>query len=173
MDFVNIKGGQFLMGADDQTGFAPDLEGPSRLITVADFAISDTTVTNQDFADFFRATGYLTDAERYGRSYVFYLLLPADQRDHFPSPGGSTWWLEVPQASWRMPEGPGSSIAKRMDHPVTHVSRNDALAYCQWANLDLPTEAQWEYAGRGGKEGLTFPWGDDKEPNGQHMANLW
>lgn len=172
-DMVYIEGGTFLMGTDSGEGFEDDKEGPATKVTVEDFYIDPYTVTNEDFLKFFLDTGYVTDAERYGSSNVFHLLLSDDIKEQLNPFSGTSWWYEVPSASWRKPEGEGSSINDRMDHPVVHVSRNDALAYCRWAGKRLPTEAEWEYAARGGLAEKRFPWGDELHEGGTHHANIW
>ncbi|TCD46775.1 formylglycine-generating enzyme family protein [Streptococcus sp. X16XC17] len=169
---ILIKGGRFLMGTNDHLGFQDDLEGPTTEVHVADFYMDKTTVTNRDFLTFFQDTGYVTDAERFGFSYVFHLLL-SDEQKKARLAAGSTWWYEVADASWRMPEGPGSSIAECMDHPVVHVSYHDAYHYAKWAGKRLPLESEWEYACRGGKEGLIFPWGNELTQDNQFHANTW
>ena len=170
---VLIKGDNFLMGTDKNIGFPEDLEGPVTDITVGDFYMDQTTVTNQDFLSFFLDTGYITDAERYGSSHVFHLLIDKEERVNHPKVPGADWWLEVEGACWRKPEGEHSSIEGRMAHPVVHVSRNDALAYCKWAGKRLPTEAEWEFAARGGLSQRTYPWGDELQPEGKLLANIW
>ena len=172
-DMVYIKGGTFLMGTDTDEGLEDDLEGPIIEVSVADFCISPYPVTNQEFLAFFLDTGYITDAERYGSPHVFHLLINEDELKNYPAVSGAEWWLEVVDANWRKPEGKNSSIADRMDHPVVHVSRNDAEAYCKWAGNRLPTEAEWEYAARGGLSQLRFPWGDELRAEGKYHANIW
>lgn len=169
---VALPGGTFLMGADDALSYPADGEGPVTLETVKPFLIDRCTVTNQDFAAFVDATGHVTDAERFGRSFVFAGLLP----DDFPPTRGvadAPWWREVEGACWRTPEGPASSIASREDHPVVHVSWRDAAAYAVWAGKRLPTEVEWEYAARGGLQGNRYPWGDDLVPEDGHRMNVW
>jgi formylglycine-generating enzyme len=168
---IVLAGGTFLMGTEGE-GFPADGEGPVREVTLRPFAIDAYAVTNERFATFVQATGYKTEAERYGWSFVFAGLLP----DNFPptrAVAQTPWWRQVYRTSWRQPEGPGSTIAARMNHPVVHVSWNDAQAYCTWAAARLPTEAEWEYAARGGLVQQRFPWGDDLTPNGTHMCNIW
>lgn len=169
-----LPGGAFTMGTSGREGFAADGEGPARRVTLDPFAISSYAVTNAEFAGFVRATGYTTEAERCNFSYVFHLQLDAEARARIPRvPVDTPWWLPVPRAYWAQPEGPGSDVLARRDHPVVHVSWNDALAFCAWAEVRLPTEAEWEFAARGGLEGALYPWGDDLTPNGSHRCNIW
>ncbi len=146
-------------GADEVVG---DGEGPTRPVTLGAFWIAATTVTNADFAAFVRSTGHVSDAERFGRSFVFYLQVPNEARAQATHVvAGLPWWLAVEHASWQRPEGPGSHVRERMNRPVVHVSWHDAIAYCDWAGARLPSEAEWERAARGGLEGQRFAWGDD------------
>jgi formylglycine-generating enzyme len=169
---VSIDGGTFLMGSEDRFAYPDDGEGPVREVTVSALQVDSCAVSNARFAEFVEETGFLTDAERFGWSFVFAGLLP----DDFPPTHGvaaAPWWRQVEGSNWRKPEGPQSNVDGRMDHPVVHVSWNDAQAYCEWAGKRLPSEAEWEYAARGGLEGSVFPWGDELEPGGEHRMNVW
>jgi sulfatase modifying factor 1 len=160
------------MGREAHGGYPDDGEGPVHQVRLSPFAIDAHAVTNDRFAAFVEATEHETDAERYGWSFVFGGLLP----DDFPDTravASAPWWRQAEGASWRHPEGPQSELAGRADHPVVHVSWNDAVAFCQWSGTRLPTEAEWEYAARGGLAGQTFPWGAELEPGGEHRMNVF
>jgi formylglycine-generating enzyme len=178
-DMVWIPGGEFVMGSND---FYPE-EAPARRIAVDGFWMDDHQVTVAEFRRFVKATGHVTVAERapdpaefpdadpdllVPGSLVFHMTAgPVDLRD------ARNWWSYVPGASWRHPGGPEGTLNGRDRHPVTHVALEDAEAYARWAGKELPTEAEWEFAARGGLEGAVFVWGDEFAPKGRMMANTW
>ncbi len=174
-DWIALPGGTFRMGTDDADGYAEDGEGPAREVRIGAFEIAATTVTNAQFRDFVRATQHVTEAEQIGHSHVFYLQVELAVRQAVRQlPRGLPWWLPIEFACWQRPEGPGSSIEGRLDHPVVHVSWHDAQAYCSWAGCRLPTEAEWEYAARGKLRAARFPWGDSADSTDLlARCNVW
>ncbi len=171
---VALPAGSFAMGDAFGEGYAKDGEGPVHAVALSGFSIDATTVTNAEFARFVEATGYRTESEAYGYSAVFHLLAQAPDKDILGSAEGAGWWLTVRGASWAHPHGAESSWRQIPQHPVVQVSWNDAQAYCAWAGRLLPTEAQWEYAARGGLESKRYPWGDELlGPEGEHRCNIW
>ena len=168
---VRLDGGSFWMGSDSPDTFPNDGEGPERRVTISPLYFSCCPVTNEQFAKFVKSTKYVTEAERFGSSFVFRSHL---QNPDLPPAVGTPWWVQVAGATWDHPEGPSSSsMPSRRGFPVVHVSWNDARAYCEWAGVRLPTEAEWEYAARGGLVRKTYPWGDELSPGGLHMCNVW
>ena len=169
-----LSGGALSMGDSHGDGRLADGEGPVHTVTVDPFMIDVTSVTNAQFAAFVDDTGYQTESEEYGFSAVFYLAFAGDDGDVLGRVPQAPWWLSVRGAHWRCPRGSFSSVAGIDDHPVVHVSWNDAQAYCQWAGRRLPTEAEWEYASRGGLDGARFPWGDELlDDFREWQCNIW
>jgi formylglycine-generating enzyme required for sulfatase activity len=169
---VAIPAGHYRLGDESEWAYPGDGEGPVHLVELSSFLIGRYAVNNEQFSTFVDETGWRTDAERFEWSFVFAGLLP----DEFPltrGVEGAPWWRQVMGADWRHPEGPHSNSSDRPDHPVVHVSWNDAMAYCTWSGTRLPTEAEWEVAARGGVEGQPFPWGDVLEPEGAHRMNVF
>ena len=176
---VWIPGGTFRMGSNDH--YAE--EAPAHWVTVDGFWIDPAPVTNHEFKAFANATGYVTTAQIvpnpkdypgalpsmiYAGSLVF---TPPSRVKNLSE--WSQWWTFVKGANWRRPYGPKSNIKELDDHPVVHVSYHDALVYARWAGKELPTEAEWEFAARGGLGGAEFAWGDELTPGGRHLANIW
>lgn len=161
------------MGDHFDEGYVTDGELPLHEVRLRAFHLDECAVTNAQFATFCKDTGYVTDAEQLGVSPVFHLAVTAAEADVLHALDTTPWWLSVRGADWRHPGGPRSSITDLQNHPVVHVSWNDANAYCEWADARLPTEAEWEYAARGGLVGSRFPWGDDLTPRGRWGLNVW
>jgi formylglycine-generating enzyme len=178
-DMVRIPGGTFLMGSNDHY---PE-ERPAHRVSVDGFWIDRWPVTPALFQQFVAATGYVTFAEKPPNPADYpdakkELLKPGSlvfvkPHDPVKPQNFHDWWRYVPGADWRHPRGPNSTIKGRDTHPVVHVTFVDALAYAMWAGKDLPSEAEWEFAARGGLDGAAYAWGREMTPNGRHFANTW
>jgi formylglycine-generating enzyme required for sulfatase activity len=178
-NMVWVPGGSFLMGSDLHY---PE-ESPAHRVTVSGFWIDSYPVTNFDFTRFVEATGYITLAERPANAADYpgakpELLVPSSVVFRKPAMrvdlrNPYEWWTYVAGANWQHPAGPDSSIEGLEKHPVVHVAFEDVQAFCKWAGKELPTEAEWEFASRGGLEGAQYAWGDEIEPYGKFMANTW
>ena len=158
---VALAGGRFTLGSDDALAYPEDGEG-TREVELSAFRIDACAVVNDRFAEFVAATSYVTEAERFGWSFVFGGLLP----DDFPPTrgvAGAPWWRQVDGADWRHPAGPQSDLVGRADHPVVHTSWNDAAAFCAWAGGRLPSGDEWEAAARGA-DARPYPWGETFDP---------
>ena len=170
---VEVPAGAYQMGDRHGDNNPGDGELPVHTVELSGYQIDATMVTNDDFARFAEATGYRTESEVYGFSAVFHLAV-SDPSAVLGAAPDTPWWVGVRGADWRHPAGPGSSLDGLGDHPVVHISHGDALAYCRWAGRRLPTEAEWEYASRGGLDGARFPWGDELlGPDGDWRCNIW
>jgi formylglycine-generating enzyme required for sulfatase activity len=172
METVLIPGGTALVGTK-APAIRDDGEDPPRHVTVKPFRIGVTTVTNAEFAAFVAATGYVTEAERFGWSFVFHTDVPEAVGDTLGI-DGLEWWRRVEGATWRAPNGPGTEAAAPPDHPVTQVSWNDATAFARWVGGRLPTEAEWEHAARGGLGDVAYPWGSTAPSDTEnYLCNIW
>ena len=169
--FAHVPGGSFVVGTD-RPWIPADGEGPSRTVQLAPFRIAHCAVAVETFARFVDATGFVTDAERAGWSFVFAGEV-SDEVKVVGQAAGAPWWLGVKGANWRRPDGRHDALEASPDHPVVHVSWNDADAYCRWAGVRLPSEGEWEVAASAGESGRTYPWGEDFTPGGVHQCNVW
>jgi sulfatase modifying factor 1 len=167
---IKLDGGPFLMGTEDTDAVPQDGEGPIRECQIDPFYLDRHTVTNAQFEEFIAASAYVTEAERFGWSFVFY---PPDRGLDLQHVPGLNWWRRVDAALWSHPEGPDSTTDGRENYPAVHISWNDAAAYAEWAGKRLPTEAEWEFAARGGLIQKRFPWGDELTPGGKYLCNIW
>jgi formylglycine-generating enzyme len=169
---VWIPGGTFWMGQEGEQFVDAQ---PVHKVYVDGFWMDKTEVTNRQFRAFVAATGYVTLAELKPINHepFSFVFTPPDNPVQPGKANAMTWWKAVPGADWRHPEGPSSNLTGREDHPVVHVAYDDALAYCKWALKRLPTEAEWEFAARGGLDRQRFCWGNEQNPAGKFLANTW
>ena len=171
-EIVEIPGGRALVGTDHPEN-PVDEEGPLRQVRIKPFWMDVTAVTNARFAAFVDDTGYQTEAERLGDSFVFKGLLPPETREQ-NAVAAAPWWRMVKGASWRCIAGPDQPMPYRPDDPVVHVSWTDACAFAKWAGGRLPNEAEWEHAARGGLGDVKYPWGDqDPDETAYFPCNIW
>ncbi|EFA04519.2 formylglycine-generating enzyme [Tribolium castaneum] len=173
-DMVLIEAATFEMGTDKPV-FESDHEGPARNVSVDSFYLDKFEVSNGKFSEFVLKTGYKTEAEEFGDSFIFEMLVPESEREKYKDFRAvqAPWWIKMKGVTWKHPEGEGSTINDRLDHPVIHVSWTDAKKYCEFVGKRLPTEAEWEMACRAGLRQKLYPWGNKLTPKGEHWANIW
>lgn len=174
LNMVLIETATFEMGTNKPV-FESDHEGPLRNVTVNSFYLDKYEVSNQDFHNFVKKTGYKTEAETFGDSFIFEMSLPEEDRSKYQDIRAvqAPWWIKMSGVSWKHPEGPDSTTEERKNHPVIHVSWNDAVKYCEYLGKRLPTESEWEMACRSGLRQKLYPWGNKLNAKGQHWANIW
>lgn len=180
-NMILIPGGEFMMGSTDSLSY-PD-EYPQHKVSISSFLMDKHEVTNKQFSDFVNNTGYVTTAEKLYKYFDHQLGDSISRKGSLVFDGSDlsyeqgledlSWWKWCDDASWRQPFGPGSSIKDKMNHPVIHISWYDAHAYAIWAGKRLPTESEWEWAARGGKKDIRFPWGNSEANRSYQKANLW
>lgn len=168
-EMAEIAEGDYFIGTNEPK-FPEDRESPERTAHVDQFYIDKFEVSNAEFDKFVKSTGYVTYAEKFGDSFIFEDFLTPEIREKYKDfrVVSAPWWYKINNTFWKQPEGDGSSIHDRMDHPVVHVSWFDASAFCEWKNKRLPTESEWEVACRGGKKSKLFPWGNKLTPKNEH-----
>lgn len=173
INMVRLEG-EFLMGNSGDDGFPEDGEDPVRITKISPYYIDDSAVSNSDFTCFVSATGYQTEAERFGWSFVFHEFISKGSVSNVSQVvKEAPWWWKVEGADWRHPGGSETDLEGMDDHPVVHISWSDADAYARWSGKRLPTEAEWEYAARGGLAQNKFPWGNVLTPGGKYQCNIW
>ena len=174
LSMARIHGGKYSIGTN-KPFFPEDGEAPERSVSVDSFYIDIHEVSNEDFYAFTRSSRYISDAEKFNSSFVVMSLIEDEEtrKQITQAVAGSPWWVPVAGASWKYPQGKGSSINDRMNHPVVHVSWSDAIAYCSWLGKRLPSEIEWEIACRGGLSSRLYPWGNNWKPQGKERANTF
>lgn len=171
IDSVYIPSGKYKIGSNVNLGYKNDMEYPLLEVETTGFIIQKTPITNALFAKFIEETNYITTAEQIGSSYVYHELI--NDSEIYKRVPETPWWFDVPGANWKTPFGDERSYNDYLEHPVVHISLIDALSYCRWANLQLPTEVEWEIAARFPNIDSIYPWGNELKKNNIHQANLY